>query len=99
MEKTNYEKILAQFDEALKEEIQDKCLYAVLDAAFQQGYAEGQRDALTKSNERGNYAALMDKFLDAADDTEHGNKPLASCMGDLYNYFTEHPLEDKNENA
>ena len=68
MEKTNYEKILAQFDEALKEEIQDKCLYAVLDVAFQQGYAEGYRDALTKS-------------------------------GNLFDYFTVHPLEGKNEEA
>lgn len=43
--KTNYELILAQFDEALRAEIQDKCLYAVLDVAYQQGYAEGFRDA------------------------------------------------------
>ena len=49
MEKTNYEKILAQFDEALRAEIQDKCLYAVLDVAYQQGYAEGFRDGLNSA--------------------------------------------------
>ena len=47
--KTNYELILAQFDEALRAEIQDKCLYAVLDVAYQQGYAEGFRDGLNSA--------------------------------------------------
>lgn len=48
--KTNYELILAQFDEALRAEIQDKCLYAVLDVAYQQGYAEGFLDALKEGD-------------------------------------------------
>lgn len=47
--KTNYELILAQFDEALRAEIQDKCLYAVLDVAYKQGYAEGFRDGLNSA--------------------------------------------------
>jgi len=103
--KNNYEDILKDFDEAIRKVIQDKCLYAVLDVAYQHGYSEGYLDALKegdaqlkeltgRDSEASDYAALMNKFLDAADDTEHGNKPLASCMGDLYNYFKKNPLED-----
>jgi predicted helicase len=112
MDKTekNYEQILKDFDDSIRQIIQDKCLYAVLDVAYQHGYSEGYLDALKEGDVKlkeltgrdsasSDYASLMDKFLDAADDTEHGNKPLASCMGDLFNYFTEHPLEDKNEDA
>lgn len=39
--KKNYKQILKDFDEAVRKEIQDKCLYAVLDVAYQHGYAEG----------------------------------------------------------
>lgn len=102
---TDYEQILKDFDESIRQEIQDKCLYAVLDVAYQHGYAEGFLDALKEEDvplkeltgrdtESSDYASLACNFLDAIDDTEHGNKPLAKCMGDLFNYFEKHPMEE-----
>lgn len=119
MNKTDkdYKDILKDFDESVLKVIQDKCLYAVIDVAYEHGYAEGflaAYDAAQKEREKdaraeveeetkkdagldsasSDYAALMGKFLDAVDDTEHGNRPLADCMGDLFDYFKKNPLED-----
>lgn len=102
--KIDYKRMLQDFDDAIRQEIRDKCLYAVLDVAYQQGYAEGFLDALKegdvklkeltgRDSEASDYAALMDKFMDAVEDTEHGNKPLADCMNDLCEYLKKHPLE------
>lgn len=102
--KRDYEQILKDFDEAIRREIQDKCLYAVLDVAYEHGYSEGYLDALKegdvrlkeltgRDSEASDYAALMNKFMDTVEDTEHGNKPLADCMNDLCEYLKKHPLE------
>lgn len=48
--KNNYEDILKDFDEAIRQVIQDKCLYAVLDVAYQHGYSEGFLDALKEGD-------------------------------------------------
>lgn len=48
--KIDYKRILQDFDDAIRQEIQDKCLYAVLDVAYQQGYAEGFLDALKEED-------------------------------------------------
>ena len=48
--KIDYKRILQDFDDAIRQEIQDKCLYVVLDVAYQQGYAEGFLDALKEED-------------------------------------------------
>ena len=48
--KKDYEQILKDFDEAIRREIQDKCLYAVLDVAYEHGYSEGYLDALKEGD-------------------------------------------------
>lgn len=48
--KIDYKRILQDFDDAIRQEIQEKCLYAVLDVAYQQGYAEGFLDALKEED-------------------------------------------------
>jgi len=71
--KIDYKRILQDFDDAIRQEIQDKCLYAVLDVAYQQGYAEGLLDALKeedvqlkeltgRDSEASDYAAIMSNF-------------------------------------
>lgn len=48
--KIDYKRILQDFDDAIRKVIQEKCLYAVLDVAFKQGYAEGFLDALKEED-------------------------------------------------
>lgn len=71
--KIDYKRILQDFDNAIRQEIQDKCLYVVLDVAYQQGYAEGFLDALKEGDaplkeltgrdtEASDYAAIMSNF-------------------------------------
>ena len=71
--KIDYKRILQDFDDAIRQEIQDKCLYVVLDVAYQQGYAEGFLDALKeedvqlkeltgRDSEASDYAAIMSNF-------------------------------------
>lgn len=71
--KKDYEQILKDFDEAIRREIQDKCLYAVLDVAYEHGYSEGYLDALKegdvklkeltgRDSEASDYAAIMSNF-------------------------------------
>lgn len=53
MDKTtkDYKQILKDFDEAIRKVIQDKCLYAVLDVAYEHGYAEGFLDGLNSKED------------------------------------------------
>lgn len=100
--KNNYDEILRKFDNELAKTIQkdvlSACLDTVWDQAYQEGYSKARNEILDemygRDTEASDYAALISKFMDAVDDTEHGNRPLADCMGDLFNYFEKHPLED-----